>query len=234
LHADVVHSQIVQLLFVEALTGETQLQDRDARGVVLDDERRKGAGRQRADLQLADGRDLRHCLRNVHARMEEDLDDPDAHQRLRLDVVDVIDGYGHAALGIGHDAVGDLIRRQAGEVPHHRHHGDVDVGKDVHRHRFDAVDAEDQDQQRKDDKSIWPPQRKPDNPHHGLGIRSSTGVPIMLLRFASGSGAIQLPAQRQGPLLPGSRRLFALLAGALARGPAKIHLENNMVAERSR
>jgi hypothetical protein len=88
--------------------------------------------------------------------VEEDLDDADANQRLRFDVVDVADRGGHAPLGIGHDAVRNLIRRQAAVVPHHRHHRDVDVGKDVRRHRFDAEHAKDQNQQRKDDKSIRP------------------------------------------------------------------------------
>ena len=36
----------------------------------------------------------------------------DAVQRLRLDVLDVVDRGGHAALAVGDDAVGHLIRRR--------------------------------------------------------------------------------------------------------------------------
>ena len=108
---------------------------------------------------------------DVDMRLEEDFDEPDAVERLRLDVLDVVDRGGHAALAVGDDAVGHLIGGEAGEVPHHRDDGNVDVGKDIRGHRHDAEDAEDQNQERKDDKRIRPPQRKPDNPHMA-GTRS--------------------------------------------------------------
>jgi hypothetical protein len=175
LQADGLRGQVVQLLLIQARAGETQLQDGHAGGVVLDDEGRRGTRRQRAQLHLS------HGLADIDIGMEEDLDDSDAHQRLRLDVVDIVDRGGHAALGIAHDAVGNLIRRKTAVVPHHGDHRYIDVGKDVRRHRLDAVDAKDQDEQREDDKGIRPPQRKPDNPHHSAGIRSSAAV-LMVFR----------------------------------------------------
>ncbi len=146
LGADGIRAQVEDLLLVEAFAGKTQHQNGYAGGVVLDDERRRGPCRQRAQLHLADGAHLSHGLANIHVGMEEDLDDPDADQRLRLDVVDIVDRGGHSALGVGHDAVGDLIRRQTGVLPDHGDHGYIDAGKDVRRHRLDAVDAKDQNQ----------------------------------------------------------------------------------------
>ena len=69
---------------------------------------------------------------------------------------------------------GHLLRGEAGVLPDDGHHRNVDVRKDIRGHRFDAVDAKDQDQKREDDEGIRPPQRKPDNPHHRAGIRSSS------------------------------------------------------------
>ena len=43
--AQKIGSDIAELLFGEALAGEAELQDRYAGGVVLNDERRRGAGR---------------------------------------------------------------------------------------------------------------------------------------------------------------------------------------------
>jgi hypothetical protein len=55
LNPDSVGGDVVQLLLVQALPGDSQLQHGHARRVVLDDERRKCAGRQRTDLHRADG-----------------------------------------------------------------------------------------------------------------------------------------------------------------------------------
>ena len=145
LGADIVLTQVVQLLFVEPLTREAQHQNGHAGGVVLNDERRQRTGRQTAQLHLADGRDLGYGAGDVDLRMKKYFDESDAVERLRLDVLDVVDRSGHAPLAVGHDAVGHFLRRKAGEVPHHRDHRNVDVGEDVRGHRLDAEDAENQD-----------------------------------------------------------------------------------------
>ncbi len=147
------------------------MQDGNAGGVVLDDEGRRGARRQGAQHHLVDGGHLGHGVADIHMRLKEDLDDAGAVERLRLDVLDVVDRGGHHPLAGGHDAAGHLLCREAGVAPDHRHHGNVDVGKDVRGHRLDAEDAENQNQERKDDKGVRPPQRKPDNPHKA-GTRS--------------------------------------------------------------
>jgi hypothetical protein len=125
---------------------------------------------------LADRGHLRHGVAYIDVRMKEDLDDRDAIERLRLDVLDVVDRRGQAALAGGHNAVGHLLRGEAVVSPDHGHDRNIDVGKDVGGHREDAEDAKDQNQERSDDKGVRPPQRKPDNPHHKAGTRSSTVV----------------------------------------------------------
>ncbi len=70
---------------------------------------------------------LRHRLRNVHVRLEEDLDDAHAHQRLRLNVINVVDRRRHAAFGVGHNSVGHLVGRKTLVAPHHRRHRNIDV-----------------------------------------------------------------------------------------------------------
>ena len=164
-------AEVVQLLLVEALAGESQLQHRHAGGVVLNDEGRRRAGRQRAQLHLADGGDLGHGVADVDVRLEEDLDDPmplsDCDSMCSMSLTVVV--MPRSLLETMRLAISS--RGEAGEVPHHRDDRDVDVGKDVRGHRLDAEDAEDQDQKRKDDEGIRPPQRKPDNPHKA-GTRS--------------------------------------------------------------
>jgi hypothetical protein len=62
-------------------------------------------GGRAAQLHLADGGDLRYGAADIYVRLEKDLDDRDAVQRLRLDVLNVVDRGGHAALAVEYDAV---------------------------------------------------------------------------------------------------------------------------------
>ena len=172
LSSNVVRSQIVQPLLIHALPGKAQLQNRNAGGVVLDDEGRRGARRQAAQLDLADGGDLGDSAADVHMRLKEDFDDGDAVERLRLDVLNVIDGSSHAPLAVEDDAGGHFLGGEAAVLPDNRDDGDVDVRKDVCRHRPDAEGAKEEDQKRKDGKGVWPPKREPNNPHHRAGSRS--------------------------------------------------------------
>ena len=73
----------------------------------------------------------------LRARLEEDLDDRDAGERLALDVLDVVDGRGEDALVVGDDALLHLLGREAAVVPDDRDHRDVDVREDVGRHPQD-------------------------------------------------------------------------------------------------
>ena len=66
----------------------------------------------------------RHHLRerglDVRGRLEEDLDDRDAGERVRLDVLDVAHRRRQAALALAGDALPHLLRRQAVVVPDDR------------------------------------------------------------------------------------------------------------------
>ena len=84
------------------------------------------------------------ALAMLTLRLKEDLDDAGAVVGLRLDVLDVVDRRGHDAFAVGDEAGGHLLRGEAGVTPDHGDDGDIDIGKDVHRHRFDAEDAHDQ------------------------------------------------------------------------------------------
>ncbi len=60
--------------------------------------------------------------------------------------------------------------------------------------------------QREDDKSIRPPKRKPDNPHHRTGIRSSAGV-IVVRRPITGLPSTRIESGIElssGPVRAGS------------------------------
>ena len=65
--------------------------------------------------------------------MEVDLHHRDAVERLRLDVLDVVDRGGQRALRDGDDALLHLLRREAGVVPDDADDRDVDVRENVDR-----------------------------------------------------------------------------------------------------
>ena len=89
-------------------------------------------------------------------------------ERLGFNVFDVAYRRGHHAFCGRHNAVAHLFRRQATILPYNRNYRYVDIGKDIRWHLLDAEDAKDENQKRKDDKGIGPPERKPDNPHKVL------------------------------------------------------------------
>src|SRR3546814_18578432 len=74
----------------KALTGQRELDDRHRRGVVVEDQWRRGAGRERLEDRLRDRRHLRVGGGDVDAGLEENLDDAEADQRGRFDVLDEI------------------------------------------------------------------------------------------------------------------------------------------------
>ena len=64
-------------------------------------------------LRLFDGDRLRDRGLDVRVRLEEHLDDRDARERLRLDVLDVVDRGRQAALVDRRDALAHVLGRQA-------------------------------------------------------------------------------------------------------------------------
>ena len=62
----------------------------------------------------------------------------DALERLALDVLDVVDRRGEAALVVGDDALVHLLGGEAAVAPDDRDDRDVDLREDVRRHAGDG------------------------------------------------------------------------------------------------
>ena len=154
LGADEVLGEVEQLDLGERVARQRELDDRDARGVIDQDDRRRRALRK----LLEDGLRYRGHLRlrsiDVHVRLEVDLDDADARQRLRLDVLDIVDGCGQHALVRGDDPTRHVVRREAGVAPDDRDDRNADIGKNVGRGPDRRERAEDHHQDRHNDEGV--------------------------------------------------------------------------------
>jgi hypothetical protein len=165
LRPDEAVAEIANLLLGELVAPEAEHDDRHVGRVVLQDERRRNAGRQRPDQGLTDRRHLRNGRVDVGARLEVELDDAVAADRLRLQVLDTADRRRHRPLDNGRDAILHLRRRQPAVAPDHADDGDIDRREDVGRHRHDGQQAQYGDQQRDHHERISPAKGESDNPH---------------------------------------------------------------------
>src|SRR5207237_9434142 len=86
------------------------------------------------------------CALNCGDLVEEIVDVPNTVVTLRLDMLDVVHGRGHGALGNGDEALLHFLGRDARETPDHAHHGDVYLGKNIRGHARDGDDAHEHDQ----------------------------------------------------------------------------------------
>ena len=118
------------------------------------------------------GTDLRDGAADIGARLEVDLQDADAGDRLRLDAGDAVDGGGVGALADEDDAAFHVLGGQAGIVPHHHHDRDVDDGEDVDDHPRDRQRAQQDDQHRSDRGRVRPAQGEAHQTDHS-GFPSS-------------------------------------------------------------
>ena len=143
--AQPVDPVIIELRFAQPVRAEADLHDRNGRRAVLYNHRRLNAGRhQRADR--IGGRDnLRDREVEIDVRLEIDLLHRDAVDGFGLDVPDAVDVGADRVLAVGSDALLHLGRVETGVLPDHRHHRNVDLGKDVRRHFDRSSDAEEQD-----------------------------------------------------------------------------------------
>jgi hypothetical protein len=146
-----------------------------AGGVVLEDVWGEAAGGQDAQDGLDDGRDLGDGEGDVDRGLEVDADDGDALIGLGLGVLDVVDGGGEGALADGDDAAFHLGGRQARVAPDDGDDRDIDVGEDVLGGLNGRTNAEQEDQERHDDKCVRTPQRQLYDPHVSLGGGTSAG-----------------------------------------------------------
>ena len=113
LGAQYVVAEVEYLLLGDGLARQGELQDGNARGVIRENERRRGAGRRGLQLGLRDGDDLRHRQVLVGVRLEEILDHGFAVDRLRFGVLDVVHHGLCGTLREQHDAIGDLLGQEA-------------------------------------------------------------------------------------------------------------------------
>ena len=164
--ADLVDGEVGEPLLGEALAGKRDEQDRHGRRAVIEDQRRRRAGRHRLDQGLRNRGDLSVGGADVGVGLKENLDHADAGVGGRLDVLDVVDRRRQRALELGGDAPRHVVGRQAGVLPDDADDRDADVGKDVGGRAQRRERAEDQDQQRQHDEGVGPRERNADKGDH--------------------------------------------------------------------
>ena len=168
--AQLVDADVGEILLGQALARQRHLDDRNRRGAVIEDQRRRRARRHLLDQGLRNRGDLGVGGADVDVRLEENLDDADAVIGIRGDVLDVVDGGRQRALERRDDAPRHLVRRQAGVLPDHADHGNPDLRKNVGGRAQRCQRPDDQQQQREHDKGIRPAQRDADQCGHRTGI----------------------------------------------------------------
>ena len=154
LRADEVLPEVEQLLLRFLDARQRQLQDRNRGRAVVHDQRRRDAGRHLFQNRLRDRRDLRRCRADVDVRLEENLDDAEAHQGLRFDMVDIVDGRAQCPFVVVNDTAGHIFRGKACIGPDCTDHGDLDVGEDIRRRFQRRQGADKHDQQSQHDKRV--------------------------------------------------------------------------------
>ncbi len=82
-----VRGEVEKLLLAQPFAGKRQLDDRHARSAINQNVGRRGSGRHLLDARLSLGGHLRYGHLDLHVRVEEDLDDAAAVDRLRFAVL---------------------------------------------------------------------------------------------------------------------------------------------------
>ena len=149
-----VLAEIEELLLSECFAAEPELNNGSSGCAIRNDERGSSAGWEAANAGLANGSDLRDGSLHVGALLEENFDDAQAVHGLGFHVLDVINGGSDAALGVGDDAVGHVLRRHAGIEPDDGDYGNVDVGEDVDGSAQDGDGRQDNDDERHHNKCV--------------------------------------------------------------------------------
>ena len=149
----------------EPLTGEAQLQNRNARRVELDNQRRRGAHRKRAQGSLRYGGELGYCVCNLDGRLKINLDDRNAVERLGLNMLNVVDRSRKGTFRNGDNAVRHVRGREAGVVPDNADDRNIDIGKNVGRGIHDRDRPKNEKKNCENDEGVRPSEREADNPH---------------------------------------------------------------------
>ena len=164
--AQEIQPEVGQRLLGQALAGQGELNDRNRRGVVVEDERRHAAGRHLPQQRLRDRGDLRVGDADVGARLEENLDDAEAGvgvaSMCSMSLTVVVSARWNCVTMRPAICSGG----KAGILPDRRDHRDADFRKDVDRRAPRRERADDEKQQGEDDKSVRAPQRDADERSH--------------------------------------------------------------------
>src|SRR5438034_1147666 len=185
-----VEADVVELRLGESRQGE--LENGHRRRAVVDDQGRLDAGRELAQDGLRHRRHLRVGGVEVRIRLQEDLDHRLAVHRRRFDVLDVVDGRRQDSLVLCRDPSFHLFRIEAGELPGHRDHRDVDAREYVGGRAEEDHRARDEDEQGEHDKGVGTVESDPDDPHRSA-MASDQGVPLHRLQTAESAGRLQQP-----------------------------------------
>jgi hypothetical protein len=193
--AELVDAEVGEILLGQPLTRQRDLDDRHRRSVVVQNQRRRRAGRELLQQRLRDRRDLRVGGADIDIGLEEDLDDAKPVIGVGDDVLDIVHRRRQRALERRGDAPCHLIRRQAGILPDHADHGDADIREDVGRGAQSRQRSEQQEQKREHDKSVGSAERDADQGDHVAGVSQALGQ-------ALGSGKASRPGVTPKACLP--------------------------------
>src|SRR5580765_90510 len=105
LSANEIITKVKELLFAKSVAGQSNLNDRDGRGRIDNDQWRSGAGRQKTQEGLRDGGGLSESGLNVGVRLKINLNDGNSVERLRFGMFDVVDESGDAAFNVASNAL---------------------------------------------------------------------------------------------------------------------------------
>ena len=95
------------------------------------------------ELRLRDCRNLRDALLDFCRGLEEDFDDGNPVQRLRLNVLDIVNRRGKRALRLADDPIAHLLRVQPTVIPDDADDGNINVGENVSGRAVDDDRAQD-------------------------------------------------------------------------------------------
>ena len=160
-----VDAVVVELLLVERVGGQPDLQHGNARGVVLDHDRRLDPGRHQDADKIGRRHDLRDREIEIDVGLKEDLLNRNAVEGLRLDILDAVHARRQRILAVGRDPLFHLRRAEPGVLPDDGDDGDVDLGKDVGRHRQHGGRAEKQHEHGEHVEGVRQPQSKTNDAH---------------------------------------------------------------------
>jgi hypothetical protein len=161
-----VEAEIPESLLGQSLARQRELDDGYRRGTVIDDQRRRCAGRQLLEQGLRNRGDLCVGGGDIGRWVKEDLDDAEGRIRIRLDVLDVVHRRRQCALERSDDAPGHVVGRQTLVLPGHADDGNVDARKDIDRHADRGERADDENEQGRYDEGVGPAERDTDYCEH--------------------------------------------------------------------